>query len=147
MSMQSRLSRPLQRAGRSRGFTLIELMIVVAVIAILAAIAYPSYTEHVRRSKREAVKAEMVEYAQRAERHHTMNNSYASFTFRENGARTINSPVSGAAMYAVTIVPAASTFTITAVPQGDQIKDKCGTLSLNQAGRKLPANTGSTKCW
>ncbi|MDW7601742.1 prepilin-type N-terminal cleavage/methylation domain-containing protein, partial [Stenotrophomonas maltophilia] len=60
-------------AGRlARGFTLIELMIVVAVVAILAAIAYPSYSEHVRKSRRAQAKADLVEYAQLAERFHTV---------------------------------------------------------------------------
>lgn len=145
MSMHSASTRSAGKAAS--GFTLIELMIVVAVIAILAAIAYPNYSEHVRRSKREAVKAEMVEYAQRAERHHTVNNSYASFKFTESNATSINSPRTGTANYIVSIVPSGAAFTITAVPQGAQAKDKCATLSLDQAGRKSPANTSSQTCW
>ncbi|MBT2766553.1 type IV pilin protein [Stenotrophomonas sp. ISL-67] len=130
------------------GFTLIELMITVAVVAIISAIAYPSYTNQVRKSKRAAAKAELVEYAQRAERQHTLNNSYAGFSFVENNSTTIASPRDGSReMYQVTIVPAANTFTITAVPQGDQAKDPCGTLSVNQAGVKTPANTGALECW
>jgi type IV pilus assembly protein PilE len=99
------------------GFTLIELMIVLAVIALLASIAYPTYTNQVRKSKRAVAKAEMVEYAQRAERWYTLNNSYTNFKFTENGATTISSPRDGSkAMYTVTILPAARTFAITAVP-------------------------------
>lgn len=131
-----------------KGFTLIELMIVVAVIAVLAAIAYPSYTAQVRKSKRAAAKAEMVEYAQRAERQHTLNNSYAGFRFVENNGTTIASPRDGSsAMYQVSVTGNATTFTITAVPQGDQAKDPCGTLTVNQAGVKTPANTSSQECW
>lgn len=142
------VSRPARRSIQ-QGFTLIELMAVVAVIAVLAAIAYPSYSDHVRKSHRAAVKAEMVEYAQRAERHHTQNNSYASFTFSETSSTKINSPREGGSSiwYEVSIVPTASTFTITAVPQGGQAKDSCGTLSINQAGVKTPANTSSQTCW
>lgn len=135
--------------GRSRvvGFTLIELMVVVAVIAILSAIAYPSYTEYVLRSKRAQAKAEMVEYMQRAERMHTLNNSYAAFKFSETGTQTINSPRTGTAAYQLTINPGAQTYTITAVPQGGQAKDKCGTMTVNQAGQKTPATASGVTCW
>lgn len=138
-----------RRPYKVGGFTLIELMVTVAVVAILASIAYPSYTSQVRKSKRAAAKAELVEYAQRAERHHTLNNSYSSFTFAESGATTIASPRDGSkAIYQVTFnAPTANTFTITAVPQGDQAKDPCATMSVNQAGVKTPANTSAQECW
>ncbi len=142
------LHRSLPRAHpRAAGFTLIELMVVVAVIAILASVAYPSYAEHVRSSKRGLAKAEMVEYAQRAERHHTLNNSYAAFKFSETGTTVVNSPRTGTAAYTVTIVPAASTFVITAVPQGGQARDKCGTLTVNQANQKTPGTASGVTCW
>ncbi|MCC4620365.1 type IV pilin protein, partial [Xanthomonas cassavae CFBP 4642] len=83
--MSLRLSRALARRLSQRaagnGFTLIELMIVVAVVGILAAVAYPSYAEHIRKSRRAQAKADLVEYAQMAERSHTTNNTYASFRF------------------------------------------------------------------
>ncbi|WP_313243715.1 type IV pilin protein [Stenotrophomonas rhizophila] len=134
------------RAGAT-GFTLIELMVVVAVIAILASIAYPSYTEHVRSSKRALAKAEMVEYAQRAERYHTINNSYAGFKFGETGTTSVNSPRTGTASYTVSVNPAASTFVITAVPTGAQARDKCGTLTVNQANQKTPGTVSGVVCW
>lgn len=146
--MSTQFSLKALRARRVGGFTLIELMIVVAVIAVLAAISYPSYTAHVRKSKRAAAKAEMVEYAQRAERQHTLNNSYAGFRFAENNGTTIASPLGGSrAMYNVNFVGTANTFTITAAPQGDQARDPCGTLTINQAGVKTPANTSAQECW
>ncbi|MGY3265246.1 type IV pilin protein [Lysobacter sp. HA35] len=129
----------------SRGFTLIELMIVVVVIAILAAIAYPSYSQYTRKAKRNQAKADLVEYAALAERFHTINNSYASFTLPNT-----SSPRQGgnpAYTLALNPTPTQSGFTITATPTTNQVKDKCGTLSINQAGVKSP-NTGTqADCW
>ena len=59
-----------------RGFTLIELMIVVAIVAILAAIAYPSYQEHVRKTRRAQAKTDMMETVQQLERRFSARNSY-----------------------------------------------------------------------
>lgn len=130
----------------TRGFTLIELMIVVAVVAILASIAYPSYQEQIRKSRRAQAKADLVEMAQVLERRFTVNNSYAGALPFAGSPRE----ASGAAVrYAITPnpIPAGTTFTLTATPQGAQASDKCGTLSLTQAGVK--AATGGTvqECW
>ncbi|WP_429001334.1 type IV pilin protein [Xanthomonas arboricola] len=151
MSMPLDLSRSLstqlrQRAGAG-GFTLIELMIVVAIVGILAAVAYPSYADHVRKSRRAQAKADLVEYSQLLERSHTTNNTYASFKFG-NGSTTIQSPREGdTAQYNITLATTQSTFTLTAAPQGNQAKDKCGTLTLNQTGVKTPSATTTPGCW
>lgn len=63
----------------SRGFTLIELMIVVAVIGILAAIAYPSYQEYVRKAKRAEGRTALMELLQQQERYMTQRNTYLEF--------------------------------------------------------------------
>lgn len=142
----SRANRGMKMTGNRYvyGFTLIELMIVVAVVAILAAIAYPSYQEQVRKSYRAKAKADLVEYAGLAERYYTTNNTYAGFTLpstvspREPGA---------AARYNLTPNGAfggATTFTITATATGAQSGDKCGALTINQAGVKTAAQSD---CW
>lgn len=64
----------------SRGFTLIELMVVVAVIGILASIAYPSYQEYVRKSRRAEGRTALLELLQQQERYMTQNNTYFKFT-------------------------------------------------------------------
>lgn len=61
---------------RSRGFTLIEVMIVVAIIGVLASIAYPSYQEYVRKSRRAEGRTAMMEMLQQQERYMTQNNTY-----------------------------------------------------------------------
>ena len=61
---------------KTKGFTLIELMIIVAIIGILAAIAYPSYLEYVRKTHRQEVKAELIDIAKKIQRYKISNFSY-----------------------------------------------------------------------
>ena len=129
---------------KQSGFTLIELMIVVAVVAILAAIALPSYQDHIRKSRRAQVKADMMEYMQQAERLHTVRNSYEDFELpidrspREDGAT---------ARYALQAEVTQSTITITATAEPSQAEDRCGDLSLNQAGVKTNSKGELSDCW
>lgn len=137
----------LRHARPAAGFTLIELMIVVAVIAILAAVVLPSYAEHVRKARRGQAKADMVEYAQLAERFHTVNNSYAGFTL-SGSSKTVQSPrEGGTAQYSIAFEGTQSTFTLKATPQGGQAKDTCGEMTLNQANVKTPTAASKPGCW
>ena len=129
------------------GFTLIELMIVVAVVAILAAIAVPSYQEQVRKSRRAQAKADMVEYAQMAERYFTVNNTYVGFALP-----TTQSPreAGATARYTLALNPAptVSTFTITATTQGTQSSDRCGNLGVTNTGVKTKTGGAPfSECW
>lgn len=137
-------------AGRSAasrkvaGFTLIELMIVVAVVAVLAAIAYPSYIDSVRKSRRAQAKADLVEYQAEAERWRTVNNSYTDFDLpHDQSPREAGSPMH----YQLTLDKDANTFTITATAQGDQVNDRCGNLSINNINRKEPSAGNLADCW
>lgn len=139
--------------SRKRGFTLIELMIVVAVVAILAAIAYPSYQEYVRKSRRAQAKADLVELAQLAERYHTVNNTYDGFEKSSGGSLPIaQSPREAGATAHYTIAMGTHTqsafqFTATAASEA-QKKDKCGNLSVNQAGVKTESGSANyADCW
>lgn len=139
---------PLRRAG---GFTLIELMVVVAVVAILASIAYPSYQDSVRKSRRAQAKADMVELAQRYERYHTVRNTYVGFwesAFGAAGAEVPSPSTAGATVaYSIENTEAANSFTLTATPQGAQQKDtRCGTLTLSNTGQKGAGGT-LADCW
>lgn len=130
---------------RMSGFTLIELMIVVVLVALLASIAIPSYTQYVLRSHRAQAKADLVEYAQVAERHFTVNNTYAGFPMSAQSPRDAGSR----ARYTLAADTTVSTFTITATPTGAQTRDRCGTLSINQAGVKTRGNQSEafSNCW
>lgn len=70
---------PSRHAGGQRGFTLIELMVVVALIAILAAIAYPSYTQYVQRGRRSEARTALLNLMQQEERYFTQHNTYQTF--------------------------------------------------------------------
>ncbi|WP_411834304.1 type IV pilin protein [Pseudoxanthomonas mexicana] len=126
----------------NRGFTLIELMIVVVVVAILAAVAYPNYIEQVRKSRREQAKALMVEYTHLAERFHTVNNSYVGFALP-----SAQSPENGTSRYGLqATTQTATAFVITATPQGSQTKDPCGTMTVSNTGQKGSGGT-LAECW
>lgn len=132
--------------GKARGFTLIELMVAVAVVAILVSIALPSYNDAVRKSRRGQAKADITEYAQQAERYHTVQNTYVGFALpvgqspREAGS---------AARYTLRLnpLPTQNTFTIQAIAQGSQANDRCGNLSINQAGVKTNSSGSLADCW
>ncbi len=131
------------------GFTLIELMIVVAVVAILAAIALPAYSDSIRKGRRGQAKADLVELAQVLERHYTVHGSYAKDRGGADYALPITqSPTTGTAFYAIADpVRTATTFTLSATPQGGQTKDRCGTLSITHSGQKTATGGTSAECF
>ncbi|HET7300531.1 MAG TPA: type IV pilin protein [Oleiagrimonas sp.] len=140
--------------ARSRGFTLLELMIVVAIVAILAAIAYPSYTHYIVKTHRAAAEACLSEYANYMERFYTTNLSYANDTDGNAAVLpTLNCASAGQTgdNYGYALVgPTDSTYSVTAAPSGAQAArdTKCGTLSLDQAGQRgVTGNGGVANCW
>lgn len=141
------------RTRRNRGFTLIELMIVVAIVAIVALIAYPSYSNYAFRARRAEGKDLALRIASAEERFYTNFNVYTTDITGAAGLG-FNSNVSEGNHYTATVDGLGAnsqTFVIHSTPTaGDvQATDSCGQLTLNNTGLKAaPSDTGTNgKCW
>lgn len=130
----------------SRGFTLVEVMIVVAIVAILASLAYPSYQDHVMKSQRTEGTVALLNFAQQLERCYTEKNKYNDAACPlQGGAETTEN-----GYYQISAVVTATTYTLTATPvKGAVLNDtKCGNLGINQ--NNVKTETGSLTvqdCW
>lgn len=131
---------------RQSGFTLIELMIVVAIIGVLAAIAYPSYQRYVIKTKRTDMMSEMQNIASTIESRKLAQGRYSNDLISGLGG---DYPKQGAVLYKVTFTPNPLTaqWTIKAEPQSGQIVGD-GTLTLNYQGLKCRDTAcGTSEQW
>ncbi|WP_279388051.1 type IV pilin protein [Cocleimonas flava] len=150
----------------NKGFTLMELMIVVAILGIIAAISIPSYMEHVKKSKRTDAKVELLRIAQIQESYYAQNLSYASSltAARNAGGLGMTAPVmSEQDNYAIelTALPAAcggtavspcTSYTLTADAQAKQNDSHCDNFTITNTGlKRVSADGGSVdrskECW
>lgn len=134
-----------------RGFTLVELMIVVAIVAILAAVAIPAYSDYLMKGRRTDGRSALLDTAGRLERYYS---EYARYTTAvgSNVCAPIVSAESPEKYYSLTStapVCTDSTFLLTAAPQGAQSTDKCGSLTLTHVQVKgvSGGTLAASSCW
>ncbi|WP_168395883.1 type IV pilin protein [Acinetobacter indicus] len=143
------------KLGSAKGFTLIELVIVVAIIGILVGIAYPSYTQYRQKVSRADVKAEMLVIATDLQKYKTVQNSYLipdpadpdeqkAITLAALGrSATVNYPYDGTARYQITLTDVTRHgWTLIASPQNQQ--SGTGVVALNHRGEKCWVKGSST---
>ncbi|MEC5210023.1 type IV pilus assembly protein PilE [Psychrobacter sp. PL15] len=129
--------------NNSRGFTLIEMMIVVAIIGILAAIAYPSYQQYVIKTKRVDMMTELQNIATQIQSRKLAQGKYSNALVTGlGGDYPINNP-----LYKITFTdPLTSEWMITATPEPNTQMANDGDLSLNHQGLKCRVIDGTKEC-
>lgn len=149
-----------QQNNPERGFTLIELMVVVAIVGILAAIAYPSYTSQIARGRRADARVQLASAQQWVEKFYSENYNYATDTAGNASTTAFNAqPFSssprvgdGGAVYTIglTVASTSQTYTLTAAPisAGPMAGDSCGSLTLTNTGRRgVTGYNDVLSCW
>jgi type IV pilus assembly protein PilE len=144
------------RRSDSRGFTLVELMVVIVIASILMAIAIPSYRNSIRKSRRTDAKTALLDLAGREERFNSTNGSYTNVAASLGYATFSPPPAVGSGYYTITVTTVtagtATTvpfFSLTAAPVvgSDQAKDTaCGSFILTSTGAQTVTGT-ATDCW
>jgi type IV pilus assembly protein PilE len=154
------------RRPRPAGFTLVELMVVVAIATILLAVAVPSYISYVRQSRRTEARTALLDLAGREERFFSTNGATYSTTAAQLGYTALGVPIGGG-YYQLTVCvpasanctaglgmpnpPAAPSYTVVATPVAgqSQVNDaQCTAFAVDSTGQQFAAGTGGTAyCW
>lgn len=132
---------------RQQGFTLIEVMIVVAIVGILAAIALPSYNESIAKSKRADAQKALLDGLQYARRYYSANDSYDDIDddMDTNFSKAVKDPEG----YELDFVgdPDDTTFKLKATRTGSMSSDRCLNLAINQKGQWEKDSGTPSDCW
>lgn len=141
------------KRARANGFTLMELLVVVAIVGILLAIAVPNYNDYIRRASRSAAQSELLELASIQEKIFLNSSAYACgsnnplacanmVTTAYNGGTTgglgRTSGTTQDGKYTLSVTPGGgTTYTLTATPVTGSTQAGDGNISINEAGRRL----------
>jgi type IV pilus assembly protein PilE len=140
---------------RTRGFTLLELMVVVAIVAILAAVAINSYSKQVRKGRRAEAKQVILDLSLREEKWRSNHTNYIGTNSLDPDKTAFGLPlnltVSDKTYYTIAITSTASptTFTIRATPKAgtDQTKDICTYLQVDSVSGVVTKTPTTEGCW
>ena len=142
----------------NKGFSLIELLVVVAIVGILTTIAYPGYREYVTRARRSDGQTALLDLANRMERYYSTDHSYQTATIDSNKTTDIlGSNESNGGWYSLSIRHATDAdYLLQASPKGTQATSdtRCQSLTLNSFGAQGittgpagPPTGTATQCW
>lgn len=169
MNRPTRFSALTNPGARQTGFTLIEIMIVVAIVAILAAVAYPSYTDSIRKGKRAEARAAVMNLLQQQERYQSQMNTYLAFprgatvipttttTLPFKSYSAIDGPAAKSSHLlgardcqpvGTVIPPIKDCVEVFAQPQAGIFTDlQVTTIAIDTQGRRICAGSAVDRCW
>ena len=145
----------MKRRPRHTGFTLVELMVVLAIGGILAAVALPSYRSYLMRGHRADVRIAMADVAQWLERQYAVSSSFCpdgsqSCSDYQLPGAVSRVPAAGTRVYQLSLSPfGATSYRIVATPDstGPMARDTCGTLTLDNTGARGQSRGTEADCW
>lgn len=133
---------------KTRGFTLIELIIGITIVGILMAIAIPSYQNHIRKGRRAEAQSFLMQVSQRQQQFLLDARTYAIGSSALSDL-SLTPPTAVSTYYKVTVTGATNPpqFTITADPSGNPAQADDGVLSITNTGQKQRLVGGADKGW